>query len=359
MIELLLILLALSVLPFIGKALFPHRISWGEIALNVLAVAVLIIIAYQTGKYAKALDVEVWNGAVLSKQMDEVPCSHSYSCPPCTETCSGSGSSRSCYSTCSTCYEHNEDYDWELTTSIGDILIDRVDQQGVTEPPRFSVAQIGDPVAQTHRYMNLIKAAPQSLFNTLTEKTLREGFPQANLQYPSQVYDYHYVNRVLTQGVQIDNLGEWNKALANSLRTLGVKREVNLIVVFTNSNDPQFANALRSYWLGGKKNDVVVVMGTPSYPSIQWVRVFSWSDDEVFKVQLRDALLALKTAEHESVFKLTTHYIDDSFKRKNMNDFAYLENEIDPPIGLILTLLGLGSALSLGLSAYFARHEVV
>lgn len=359
MTELLIILLVLSLLPFIGKALYPHSFSWGELALNVLIVAAVVSVAYQAGKYAKAMDVEVWNGEVVSKQMEEVSCSHSYSCPPCTESCSGTGSSRSCTRTCSTCYEHFNDYDWVLSTSIGRMDIDRVDRQGKIEPPRFSIAQIGDPVADTRSYMNLIKAAPASLFNTLAEKTLRQNFPQANISYPSKVYDYHYVDRVLTQNVQIENIGQWNKELANSLRKLGPNREVNLIVVFTASVEPQFANALRSYWLGGKKNDVVVVLGTPNYPQIQWARVFSWSDEEVFKVQLRDAILDLKTAEPVSMFSLTSEFIDASFKRKDMKDFAYLEREIDPPGWLIAALLGLGAALSLGLSAYFARHEVI
>ena len=41
------------------------------------------------------------------------------------------------------------------------------------------------------------------------------------------------------------------------------------------------------------KNDVVVVMGTPSYPRIDWVQVLSWTDVELFKVQLRDELMDL------------------------------------------------------------------
>lgn len=359
MIELLFITLALAGLPFVGKLLFPHEISWAEVALNLVVVTVLVSVAYQTSKYAQARDVEVWNGQVLSKAKVKVSCSHSYSCPPCTESCSGSGSSRSCIKTCSTCYDHPYDFDWVLNTSIGKKHINRVDRQGVTEPPRFTVAQIGDPVAQTHSYINLIKAAPESLFNTVAEKSIREKFPHANLPYPSKVYDYHYIDRVLTAGFELFEKGQWNRHLAQSLRELGPTNEVNLVLVMTSDKDPQFAHALRSFWLGGKKNDVVVVLGVDQFPAISWVQVFSWSKEEVFKVQLRDALLELKTASPEAVFATTSHHIAQGFKRRDLKDFDYLKGEIDAPLWLILTLLALGSILSLGLSMFFARNEVL
>ena len=351
-----LILLVPLAWPFFAKALWKREITLAEMGLN-LAVGVLVAVGgYYASMHVQASDVEIWNGLLREKQSERVSCTHSYSCN-CKQVCTGSGQNRSCSQQCDTCYEHNYDVDWNLKTDVGTVEIDRVDRQGIHEPPRFSRAKLGDPVALAKPFQNYIKAAPDSLFNASSEQMLKAQFQGKLLPYPAEVYDYHYVNRVITQGVNVPTLPAWNAALAQTLAKLGPSKQVNAIIVFSKENDPNYAEALRAAWLGGKKNDVVVVLGTPEYPKIAWVRVFSWTDKELFKVELRDELFNLQEVDIDKVMAVLATHIEKQFVRKHMADFEYLKNEATPPTWLAILLAVLAAGTSIGLSLYLSRNE--
>ncbi len=342
--------------PFVAKIIWKHEITLAELGLNIVIGALVVSAGWALGKYAQAHDVEILNGQVTGKYSEKVSCEHSYRCN-CRQSCSGSGKNRSCSEVCDTCHEHSYDVDWNLRTSVGEIEVKRVNRQGTVEPPRYTRAAVGDPVAQTHGYQNYIKAAPDSLFNALAEKQALQEYGSLVPAYPSSVYDYHYLDRVLSIGVPVSDLTAWNQDLANALRVTGPSKQVNLVVVFTKEANPQFATAVNAKWLGGKKNDVVVVFGTPSYPDISWVRVLSWTDREVFKVQLRDALLDMKTVKRETVIPTIASHVEKGFVRRPMEDFAYLKHQIEPPGWVLALLVVLSMAASIGASVYFSRNE--
>jgi hypothetical protein len=123
--------------------IFLDGISWKEFALIVTAELVIAGSSAGIVSCEKTADTEVWDGRVASKKEVPVPCEHSYNCN-CHEVCSGSGKNRSCSEECDTCYEHHgfmrtiqgNDYDWDVYTTNGEtVTIDRVDRQGVSEPP--------------------------------------------------------------------------------------------------------------------------------------------------------------------------------------------------------------------------------
>lgn len=343
--------------PFFAKAKWGKEITYGELAANIGIGVFVVVVGWFGGRHLQTLDYEVLNGQVTRKASEHVSCDHSYSCN-CRQTCSGTGKNRSCSQTCDTCYEHSYDVNWDLFTSVGTLKIDRIDKQGIWEPPRFSRAKVGDPVALSHGFTNYVKAAPDSLFNTAVEKSALMQFDKLVPPYPGNIYDYHYINRVLTQGVSVPDAAEWNRDLAMRLRSLGPTKQVNAIIVFTSQKDPQYATALRAAWLGGKKNDVIVVLGTPAYPAIEWVRVVSWTDEELFKVQLRDELSELKTADRTAVLDLMEKHIVTQYKRKHMKDFEFLQADIQPPTWLLVVLALVSIAVSVGASLYFARNDV-
>lgn len=342
--------------PFIAKAIWKHEITLGELAANVGIGVFVVVVGFFGGRHMQTLDHEIINGQVTSKSSQRVSCGHSYSCN-CRKTCTGSGQNRSCSTTCDTCYEHSYDMNWKVYTNVGDLTISRINRQGTLEPPRYTRAYKGEPVALSHGYTNYIKAAPDSLFNTAVEKKALLQFDKVLPQYPGNVYDYHYVNRVLTQGVSLPDQADWNTDLAMRLRTLGPSRQANIVVLFTNQDDPQFATAIRAAWLGGKKNDVIVVVGTPKYPAIDWVRVVSWTDAQLFKVQLEDELEALKTVQRGAVLDVIERKVATQYKRKPMEDFNYLENEIEPPTWLTILLAVLSIGASIAASMYFSRNS--
>ena len=351
-----LILLIPLAWPFVAKALWKHEITLAEMGIN-LGVGVLVaVVGYMASLHIQALDTEIHNGVLVSKASERVSCEHSYQCR-CRETCSGSGSSKSCSTTCDTCYEHAYDVDWNLNSDIGVVNVARVDRRGLQEPPRFTRAQAGDPVSLARSYQNYIKAAPDSLFNASVQQFLLTRYEGKIPSYPDTVYDYHYVNRVLAQGISVPELTAWNNDLARLLSRLGPRKQVNVVIVFTKEADPQYAEALRAAWLGGKKNDVVVVFGVPEYPKIGWARIVSWTDKELFKVQLRDALQSMETLDRPLVMNLLDEHISGHFVRKSMKDFEYLKNEATPPTWLAALLAVLAAAASIGLSVYLSRNQ--
>ncbi len=91
--------------------------------------------------YGGMHDTETWNSYVVTKEREEVSCSHSYSCN-CLQVCSSdSNGGSSCHTQCDTCYEHSYDVDWVVQDTIGDFRISRIDRRGLGEPPRWTSVQ--------------------------------------------------------------------------------------------------------------------------------------------------------------------------------------------------------------------------
>jgi hypothetical protein len=348
--EILLLLLIVPLgWPFIAKAVWGHEYSFQELVLNIVLASALAAGMWGAGRYAQMRDVEIINGAITAKTRETVSCEHSYSCN-CTRNSEGKES-------CQTCYRHFNDYDWILHTSAAGekIEISRVDEQGSDEPPRYTRAKIGDPVAVEHAHVNYVKAASGSLFHDKGEVLTSLPIPE----YPNSVFDYHYVNRAITVGgVNVPDLAQWNEDIAMALRALGPKKEVNFVVVFANTDNPNYAQALERAWLGGKKNDVIVVLGTPKYPEIGWVRVLSWTDRQDFKIGLRNRLLEIPTVNREKIMTVLQGETIASFVRKPMRDFEYLKSEIDPPLWVSILAFILSTAASVGLSIYYSKNTV-
>src|SRR3989338_855858 len=349
-----LLLLFPVVWPFIAKRLWHTEISWREMGLNIGIIAVAVAVVWIGGRGLKASDTEIWNGQVTGKEQVWVSCEHSYECN-CRETCSGSGKDRSCSTTCDTCYEHFNDWNWTVRSDVGNFNIARIDRRGSYEPPRWTKVIKGQPVASERTFVNYIKAVPESLFNK--NSSVKEQYKGKLPDYP-HVYDYHYANRVIPVGVQVADLADWNHKLALALRELGPKKQANAIIVLSGETNSQYAHALEEHWLGGKKNDVVVVLGVPEYPKISWAYVMSWTDRELFKVKLRDALLDQKTLDADKVVTLIDSHVKELFVRKPMKDFEYLWAEVTPPMWINVLAFMIAIFGSMGLTYVFQRRDV-
>ena len=309
--------------------------------------------AFKTG------DTEIINGEVVRKEQEKVSCSHSYSCN-CKQvtSCSGSGKNRSCSTStvCETCYEHSNDWDWNLITNIGTIEIDRIDRQGKHMPPRWGTAKPGDPVAMTHWYKNYVKAVPESLFNA-NDNSLIAKFSSQIPVYPLGIYDYHHIDRVLSIGVPVPDLKQYNMRLSNMLKELGPTKQANIVVVFVKNADPNYTNALKASWLGGKKNDIVVVIGSTEFPNIDWVGVIAWSKNELFKVELRDAIYDLKEINQDKVMSTIHATVKRGYVRQSFKEYEYLEDDIHISEDAIFMLMIIQFLLGIGPAVLVVKFE--
>jgi hypothetical protein len=342
--------------PWIAKTIWKTELTWTEVAINIVGVMLIVLLVYGAGSFSQVADREVWNGQITGKAKTRVSCEHSYSCN-CRESCSGSGNSRSCSTICDTCYEHSYDIDWRVHTSIDEFNIHRIDRQGLSTPPRWLTVAQGQPYATTRHFTNYIKGAPNSILHI--DHILIAKYTNSVPAYPLAGYDYQYIDRVIpVGGVVVPDLAKWNYDLAMTLRDLGPQKQANVIIMFVKDIDPNYAFAVENAWLGGKKNDIIILIGTPEYPKIEWVRVLSWTKKELYKVQLRDNILELGTVDKDKILGIIHNDTLKSFERRHMKDFEYLRTEIEPPDWVII-LAGLLAVLgSVGVSIWLSRRGV-
>lgn len=338
--------------------------QWYRITLKEFLVLVGIVVIVVGGGYgigyfafraAATRDYEIWNGRIVTKAQERVSCEHSYPCNPHPCMCDEDG----CSTCWDTCYEHSNDWDWAFYTSNAErVEIDRVDRRGSREPPRFAKIRIGDPTALAHNYTNYIKGNPWSI---LRRQGSADQFKNLIPPYPIAVHDYHYVNRFLSRGVSGFSEGVvalWNKDLMELNADLGRKKEVNIIVVAVDTDDSSFLHALEEVWLGGKKNDVVVILGVTRYPAIAWARIMSWTRAEELKISLSDLLEDVGSLEkREEILGAIRNETERLFVRTSMKEFEYLLAGIQPPFWVFVLLFVVGIAVSAGCTVYFYKED--
>lgn len=333
---------------------FLEGVSLKEFGLIVLASLVVAGSSAGIVSCANTHDVEVWNGVVTGKEKNRVSCSHSYQCN-CRTTCTG-GKNNSCSTTCDTCYEHSWDYDWDVYTSNQEtITIDRVDRQGVHEPPRFSAVRMGEPTSLTHSYKNYIKASPGTLFR---HQGLKEQYAGTIPKYPQDVYDYYRLDRLVTVDVNVGDQRAWNRELSRINANLGRPKQVNIIVVLVRNKPHDWYYALEETWIGGKKNDAVLVVSVDDAMKPQWAEVMAWTSNELFRVKLRDDIMDEPTLDRDAAMTALANSVTKYYVRKPMKDFEYLSSSITPSttqwvITLVIALLVCG-----GLTIVFNANDV-
>lgn len=320
------------------------RITLLEFGAMELATLLVVASGWGIARYGSTSDVEVWNGRVIDKHSQRVSCEHAHT------ICTSNGKT----TTCHTWYEHGYDVSWYVYSSSTDRFeIDRVDRQGLKEPPRFTKAYVGEPTAATHSYTNYIKAHPDSVLRRVGTTT---KFPKAP-DYPAKQYNYYYVDRFVSNGVPERNLKDWIWLLQQANADLGGK-QANVVVVLTSSPDSSFEYALEEQWIGGKKNDVVVVIGVPQYPAIAWVRVLGWTKSDDVKVHIRDHVMDLRDIRRrDEIVAVIKQDVLTYYVRKPMEDFKYLMAGYQPGTEGTLVLFFLGLVVCGGLWGWFYTSD--
>lgn len=334
---------------YVSGATFTQAI--GSSIVGFFISVVLMFGAFYISRGMQTADTEIINGEVIDKTREHGHYLRSYECNCTTVTsCGGSGSGRSCSSqrVCQTCYEDRYTVTWECIANIGRVTIKHLDETSrsvynTPDPKRYTDIVIGEPFAMENSYTNYIKAVPGSLFRPAQE-TLKQQYASKIPEYPGQVFDFYRINRTVPVGVNIPNIREWNDRISNALRVLGPKRQANVVVVVTNIADPNYFYALQDAWVNGRKNDIVLVIGAPEFPGKPaWVNVMALTQDSIFQIRLRDRIMSLDQLTAESVVNNIKEEALASFKRKEMEDFKYLEAEISPPtwVMVMLTILNI------------------
>ncbi|MDO8598698.1 MAG: hypothetical protein Q7S02_01160 [bacterium] len=355
------ILLALLALPALigiaGRLIWSRRITWKEVAVHEVVVIAIIGIGYAIGRADRKADTEIWNGSISRKWTERVGCCHSYSCNPhmCIGTClDAEGHVTTCVETCwDTCYHHKADVAYHAVTSNREPIFDDGCYPPDDAPPaRWTAIVESEPTAIEHAFENYIKAAPGAF---PWKRDLAEQYRAQIPAYP-RVSDIYRVQRVFTQGVTIPDVGALNDRLSAINANLGARKQVNIILVVTSAKKPEYADALSAAWLGGKKNDLIVVVGLPSGSEIAWVRVISWTEVTAVKEGIEKGVLHLGMFKGQDVLR-NIGEVSEQFIRRPMAKFAYLKASIEPTPTALWTLFAIGLLLALGLQWFFWTHD--
>jgi hypothetical protein len=355
------ILLFLLLLPLLislaGLILDKGKVTWKEFLIQEGVLVLVVGVGYWFALKNKSDDVEHWNGVIAKKWQETGSCCHSYSCN-CHESCSGSGNSRSCSTHCETCYEHIRDKEWYATTSNGEMAYEKKCGRPLWgDPERWEAIVVGEPTSIPHSFTNYVKGNPDSVLR-------RQGLTatwQSELPAYPEVFDHYRANKVLmSPNISRSNmpLRSWNYQLAELNGSLGAAKQVNVIIVVTKAADRIFTQALQEHWLGGKKNDVVLVVGAPNYPDIAWTDVMSWSRSEEMKIEIRDRVQALGQLDVEKIIPILREEVAGKFVRRKFADFDYLKSTIEPSSFALWFLGILGVLLSVGMWIFFHREDV-
>lgn len=344
----------------IAKFYFYSSINWVEFGLQAMTGVILLTVVYFTGTYSAMTDTEIINGRVTEKVREHGDYIESYQC-----NCRTVKTGKITTTQCDTCFRNHYTVDWYLKSTIGRISIDSADWTSravyaLPNPSPYTQAIIGEHCSKTNRYTNYIKSTPDSIFHNVGafDKSLLAMVPK----YP-QVHDIYKKNSVITVGIKRDTVIEQlDRTINDSLKNLGAKKQVNINVVIARTDKEMFSYVLEREWIGGKKNDVTVVIGAPEYPKIKWVRAFTVAnsaDNNVLTVSLRNDLLEMQSLENpNAVARIITTNVEKHFKRKSMKSFEYLKDEIEPPVWVIVLSIILSIAIGIGLTYFFHYNEI-
>lgn len=335
--------------PLVVKVIFHTSINYWEWGLQTFIGVIVLFGLYSAGNYMQFSDIELWNGRVTEKTVKRQNCPIGWvdyadgfcqhyttrSVRTGTQTCSGSGNDRRCTDDYKT--QYNYYYPWEqnwlVHSNIGKSwTIARVDAQGAAEPLRWAEVNIGDPVSKTNSYINYVRASASSLFNK--DARLAEQYKEIIPEYPIDIYDYYKVDRVITTlEIEIDNISEYNTKLSKALSILGPERQANAVILITSITDKLFGDAVINAWRGAKKNDIIIIIGVDNSTNlnIKWLKIYSWSKNKLFDVELRDSILDVGNIQNPELLINNLKSITlEHFERQSMAEFEYLKDEIEP-----------------------------
>lgn len=220
------------------------------------------------------------------------------------------------------------------------------DEYIVTYPNDVAVLE---PLTTKHTYENRTQAADTVYkFPAVDAATIQ----QYKLYPYADVVGYYGCPTVLKPASMVVT-GTVELEKVNAL--LGRSKQVRVwVMLFRNA--PNAAAVYQQYlWKGGNKNELNVVVSLDASNTVQWARVFSWTEKNRIKVDVRDHLAPgtkFVAADFASWLKPE---IEQHWERKQFKEFSYLE--VVPPWWATLLVWVLTIAIDGSLAYWIVVNE--
>lgn len=348
---------------------FQYQIRWWELLLLIGTPILLTTIAKYTIEYAQVADTEFWGGwavkAEYYQDWDEmVPCCH-----PKYRTDSKGNLVFDGYQHAYDVAYHPE-Y-WQVVDSNSLIvgitkqnykrLVMQFGNEQFIDLHRAFYSKDGDkyvatwqgnretlePITTKHSYVNKVKVS-NSIFNfPLIDPKRVNPF-----EYPHIDADAHQSCILGDAGPQIkegeNNLQYWNAIL-------GTTKECKIFLLCFKNKPMQAAMDQESYWKRGNKNELIVCIGIDDQYDIQWSYVFSWTEIDILKVEVKNLVIDQKHLDLPVLVEKIGPLVQEKWVRKHFRDFNYLT--IDPPTWAIVMVFVLTLIVNVGLSVWVVKND--
>lgn len=325
------------------KRIDHHEFTWQEFGLSLIVAAIMSGGAIAAGLFSEISDINIINGSIFNKSRDD----GSYT------TCNGTDDKGNC-----TGYTTHYTVDWRVHGTFG--TLDRPYRDAVTvghydstsrssrdnrpDPTPYVQATIGEPMSIGAPFRNYVKGAPFSLYNNAGPSTM--PIPS----YPA-VEGYYQFMRVINVDSSLTtfDIVELDNMLDQELKTMGPFKQVNPIVIFTEIDDPTYRYELERTWIGGKKNDAIIVIGLNG-TEITWASGFTYANsmgNEGFQINIGRNIRELGTISNTELTQIIKDTINSDFTRISETEFSYLAFEITPSwwVIVIAMILTFGTSL--------------
>ena len=146
---------------------------------------------------------------------------------------------------------------------------------------------VAEPIVREYTYENRLQT--QSHWGKVTDE---EKVEYDVFEYPSVPGGWRLTS-VLTNGPAFRKTDKHLQYLNGWLNTRkGGYKKVRLWLLVYNGKSQESAELQRSYWKGGNKNEIVIMIGTNASRELTWADIMTQADDsDTLMVQIRDQLL--------------------------------------------------------------------
>lgn len=317
--------------------------------------------------------------------------------------CTGTGEDRTCTTTYYTVYHR----DFYLSNTTGDwwdgwIWSERVDKScQVCEPYRipsyWQNAYIGKPVSLDHQYKDYIGANLRKRYQNEFEAI---NIPDICPDYPYRKIDYDRTDKVLTLDFQSPELEGWNFAPRNEMSVYdfvqvkagefnlpvyldtmfgysGANYQADLMLIFANSTNIQYADKCLAKWERGPKNAIYVFFfGDLSNGQVSNVIVdfgvegdhqnkdYSNEGKSNFRLkvklesELREYFRNGGALDRETILLMIGKNIKENFNREEMSNYAELARTVKPSNSAMWFIAILVIVIDIFLKTYFYHNDL-
>lgn len=205
------------------------------------------------------------------------------------------------------------------------------------------------PYTKIHSFENRVKAS-SSLFSYIkVENVKRLGL------YPYPKLQNHLEDTSL--------LGVYNYEADIKLQKmnarLGESKQVRIWVIVFHEKPREQGNLQEAYWVGGKKNEVVITLSIDKEGNIQWCYPFCWNpngntSNTEMKAEIRDTLTG-KKLDLVNQLDFIQDRVKEKFKRKSFKEFEYLS--VEKPFIAVVLLMIFNLAVTIFIQLYLYHLE--